>query len=411
MAGAAIEPDGEEALCAAVAGAAARGGRLIVEGAGSKRGLGRPVCGRRLRCARLSGITLYQPEELVLSARAGTPISEICAALRARGQMLGFEPPDLGPVFGGAARRDTLGGVIACNLSGPRRMAAGAARDHLLGFEAVSGRGEFFKSGGRVVKNVTGYDVSKLMAGSYGTLGVLTRITVKVAPAPEAVETIVIPAAGAAEGLALLGESARLAYGASGVGLIPAAVAAQANWLPEGGRGGCVVIRFEGLAAAIAEQAGAVAAHYQAQGAARMKEPEAVCALWKAVRDVAPFAAGAGGAVLWRLSLPRGSGPQTAAELAGRISGARYYLDWGGALGWLQTPLGDGDDPAHESVVRRQTAAAGGTALLMRAPEAVRRAVEVFPALEAGGQALRRRIKQAFDPRACLNRGLMFADL
>ena len=140
----------------------------------------------------LSGVTLYEPEELVLSAKAGTPLAEIETLLAAHNQELAFEPMDYGPLLGGAAGRGTIGGVLAANLSGPRRIKAGAARDHFLGFTAVSGRGETFKSGGRVVKNVTGYDLCKLMAGSWGTLAVMTDVTVKVLPRAETEQTLLV---------------------------------------------------------------------------------------------------------------------------------------------------------------------------------------------------------------------------
>src|SRR5215470_15394728 len=186
----------------AVQWALANGKALEVVGGGSKRAIGRPVqTDLTLDLSALSGVTLYEPEELVLTAKAGTPLAEIEALVAARQQMLAFEPPDYGGVLGAARGRATLGGVLAANFSGPRRMKAGAARDHFLGFSAVSGRGEAFKSGGRVVKNVTGYDLCKLMAGSWGTLAVMTEATIKVLPAPETEETLVIldldaPAAG-----------------------------------------------------------------------------------------------------------------------------------------------------------------------------------------------------------------------
>src|SRR6266513_640218 len=156
---------------------------------GSKRGLGRPLqLPRYFDLSGITGIRDYQPSELVLTAAAATPIEEIERALAAAGQMLPFEPPDWGALLGlstSAARRRTLGGVLACNLTGPRRIKAGAARDHFLGFRGVSGRGEVFKAGGKVVKNVTGYDLCKLIAGSYGTLAALEEVTVKVLPRPE----------------------------------------------------------------------------------------------------------------------------------------------------------------------------------------------------------------------------------
>src|SRR5262245_59921227 len=177
----------------AVQWALANGKALEVVGGGSKRAIGRPAqTDLTLDLSSVSGVTMYEPEELVLTAKAGTPLAEIEAVVAARQQMLAFEPPDYAGVLGRRRGGATLGGVLATNFSGPRRIRAGAARDHFLGFSAVSGRGETFKSGGRVVKNVTGYDLCKLMAGSWGTLAVMTEATIKVLPRPETEETLVL---------------------------------------------------------------------------------------------------------------------------------------------------------------------------------------------------------------------------
>src|SRR5437879_4854505 len=175
----------------AVATALAAEEPLELVGGGSKRGLGRPLqTAHTLDLSRLAGIRDYAPSELVLTAGAATPLAEIERVLAENGQMLAFEPPRWCGLLGVEEASPTLGGVLACNLSGPRRIKAGAARDHFLGFRAVSGRAEIFKAGGKVVKNVTGYDLSKLMAGSYGTLAALEEVTVKVLPRPEAVATV-----------------------------------------------------------------------------------------------------------------------------------------------------------------------------------------------------------------------------
>ena len=169
---------------------------LEIIGSGTKRGFGRPmgegnrVVGHMLDLSALSGITLYEPEELVLTAMAGTPVAEIEAAVAEKNQLLAFEPPELSKLYGGQG--GTLGGLVSANLAGPRRIKAGAARDHVLGIDGVSGRGEAFKAGGRVVKNVTGYDLCKIVSGAFGTLAALTEITIKVLPAPEETRTLVL---------------------------------------------------------------------------------------------------------------------------------------------------------------------------------------------------------------------------
>src|SRR6516162_3536052 len=187
---------------------------------GSKRGLGRPLqLPRTLDLSHLAGIRDYQPSELVLTAAAATPLEEIDAALAQTRQMLAFEPPDWGSLLGlpaSAASRRTLGGALVCNLSGPRRIKAGAARDHFLGFRGVSGRGEVFKAGGKVVKNVTGYDLCKLMAGSYGTLAALEEVTIKVLPRPETVSTILLCGLDAAAAVRRLGRALASPHEVSG---------------------------------------------------------------------------------------------------------------------------------------------------------------------------------------------------
>ncbi|MBC8130504.1 MAG: FAD-binding protein, partial [Rhizobiaceae bacterium] len=188
-----LHPRTPEEVREIVAAGISEGSPLAIEGAGSKRGIGRPVqAAHTLSLEHMTGVTLYEPDELVLSAKAGTPIAEIERLVDEANQRLEFEPIDYGPLHGLPAGQGTLGGVVACNLSGPRRLKQGAARDHVLGVTAVSGRAEIFKSGGRVVKNVTGYDLSKGLTGSYGTLAVMTDITIKVLPKSETEATLVV---------------------------------------------------------------------------------------------------------------------------------------------------------------------------------------------------------------------------
>ena len=209
----------------AVQWALGAGKALEIVGQGTKRAIGRPAqSDLTLDLSGLSGVTLYEPEELVLSARAGTPLAEIEALVASTGQQLAFEPMDYGPLLGGAAGRGTIGGVLAANLSGPRRIKAGAARDHFLGFSAVSGRGETFKSGGRVVKNVTGYDLCKLMAGSWGTLAAMTEVTIKVLPQPETESTVIVRGLDDEAAMRAMTAAMGLPCDVSGAAHLPAAV-------------------------------------------------------------------------------------------------------------------------------------------------------------------------------------------
>ena len=223
-------PADEAALAAAIAAAAATGEPLAIAGHGTKRAMLRPVqAARGLSTANLRGITLYSPKELVLRARAGTPLPEIEAAVAAQGQHLIAEPPDLSALFG-TSLPATLGGMVAANLSGPRRVAWGAMRDHVLGLRAVNGIGEVIRSGGRVLKNVTGLDLCKLLTGSHGTLAVITEITLKVLPAPEAMGTVVLPGLDAAAGVAALSAALGSPYSVSAATWLPAEAAARVGF-------------------------------------------------------------------------------------------------------------------------------------------------------------------------------------
>ena len=290
--------------------AAAEESPLEILGHGSKRGIGRPLqTEHTLDLSKLTGVTLYEPAELVLSAKAGTPLAEIEKLLAENGQQLAFEPMDYGPLLGGEPGRGTIGGVLAANLSGPRRLKAGAARDHILGINAVSGRGEAFKSGGRVVKNVTGYDLSKLMANSWGTLAVFTDVTFKVLPAAETEVTLAIRGlldddAAAAMALAL-GSSAEVSSAAHLPERIAARVAGGAL-----GSDAATLLRVEGF-----WSVGRLS-HRRAENAARQAPAplqeiagEASHAVWRDVRDCVPFADGSEKPV-WRVSMAPSQGHQ-----------------------------------------------------------------------------------------------------
>ena len=234
------------------------GKTLEVVGAGSKRALGRPSqSDLTLDLSGLAGVTLYEPEELVLSARAGTPLAEIEALVASKGQQLAFEPMDYGPLLWGRKGAGTLGGALAANLSGPRRIKAGAARDHFLGVSAVSGRGETFKSGGRVVKNVTGYDLCKLLAGSFGTLAVMTDVTIKTLPRSQTEETVLVFGLDDAEASKAMVAAMGSACEVSGAAHLPGATAALSG-VVAGGRS-VTAFRLEGVAPSVAHRKRALA--------------------------------------------------------------------------------------------------------------------------------------------------------
>ena len=390
----------------AVAWAAAEKRPLAVLAGGSKRAIGRPEQAEiTLDVSGLTGITLYEPEELVLSARAGTPLAEIEAALAEKGQELAFEPGDLGPLFGGEPGKATIGGVIAANLSGPRRIKAGAARDHFLGLTAVSGRGETFKSGGRVVKNVTGYDLAKGLAGSWGTLAVMTDVTLKVLPAAETAASVILTGLDADAAAKAMSAAMGSACDVSGAAHLPAEVAARsAVETVRGGGRSLTVLRLEGFGPSVASRVEKLKQVLRPFGAAGQFGADDTRRLWHEVRDVNYFTADPK-RPLWRLSVPPLEGGKVAARILEQADG-QCLFDWAGGLVWLElAPSAD----ACEPVVRGALSETTGHATLIRAEPAVRAAVPVFQPQPASLAALTRRLKESFDPAGILNPGRMYA--
>jgi glycolate oxidase FAD binding subunit len=393
----------------AVQWALGEGKALEVVGHGSKRAIGRPAqTDLALDLSGLSGVMLYEPQELVLSAKAGTPLVEIEALVASKGQMLAFEPINYGPLLAGVPERGTIGAALAANLSGPRRVKAGAARDHFLGFSAVSGRGETFKSGGRVVKNVTGYDLCKLMAGSWGTLAAMTEVTVKVLPQPETETTVIVSGLDDSAAVRAMTAAMGLPCEVSGAAHLPAAAAAR---IPTGeitGTGRALtVLRLEGVEPSVAHRKVMLQAALKGFGDVGSCSGIVSRDLWRGIRDVIPFAASRTGSdrPLWRVS----TAPSKGAELGRTIAAgaeAEVIYDWAGGLLWVL--LAAGDD-VGAALVRRAVKAYGGHATLIRAPMAARAALDVFATQDAGMAGLTKRVKDSFDPKAILNPGRMWA--
>ena len=400
-----FRPKDRRELASLLAWAAGEGEALEVIAGGTKRGLGRPVeTPHVLDVASLTGIEAYEPEELVLTARPGTPLLEIERMLAGAQQMLAFEPGDWAPLLGGPAGRQTLGGMLACNLAGPRRIKQGAARDHLLGFHAVSGRGEAFKAGGRVVKNVTGYDLSKLMAGSYGTLAVLTEVTLKVLPKPEATRTLVLWALDDERAVATMTQALNSPHEVSGAAHVPSESVASAL---AGASQGATLIRLEGPKPSVEARAAALREELRDFGAAEVLVDESAVTPWRALADIKPLAAEQE-RVVWRLSVAPHSGPTVAAAIT-RALDARIVFDWGGGLLWCAVAEAAAD--CGSEIVRAAAKSAGGHATLIRASAELRRRVDVFEPQPAPLAALSRRIKESFDPKHILNPGRMVRDL
>ncbi len=361
-------------------------------GAGTKRAIGRPTnVEYLLDLSKLAGIHEYEPNELVLTCGAGTPLWTIESALESNNQQLAFEPMDYGPLLGGPAARGTIGGVLSANLSGPRRFKAGAARDHFLGVQAVSGRGEIFKGGGKVVKNVTGYDMCKLLAGSWGTLALMSEVTIKVLPAPEDTQTLVLHGQNVADAVAAMTLAAQSPHEVSG-----------AAWLPESGE---TLLRIEGFPESVKARLAAMQALLAGlPGEQSILDAADSQARWQMVRDVEPLQATQEWPV-WRISLPPASAPEVWQALMASV-GVAGYLDWAGGLLWFAVDPGLADGGA--GTIRGVLATnGGGHATLIRGAAGLRSGVAVFPPMSAGLEALQGRIKGNFDPNGILNRGRM----
>ena len=391
-------PTSIDELREAIAGALVAEEPVELVAGGTKRGVGRPLqTPHVVDLTRLSGIRDYAPSELVLTAGAATPLTAIDRALNAAGQMLAFEPPDWRGLLGVIHGSPTLGGIIACNLSGPRRVKAGAARDHFLGFQAVSGRGEVFKAGGRVVKNVTGYDLPKLMAGSYGTLSALAEVTVKVLPRPEAAATVLVCGVAPDDAVDVMAAALGSPHEVSAAAYLPAGTPRRASLPAEG----LAAVRVEGPLPSVAYRREALIRELTPWGERTTLGDAATAALWRDIADVAPLARLSDRAV-WRLSVAPSRGADVAQTVA-RAMDAVWFLDWGGGLVWLAV-VEPGDGGA--AVIRRAIAGAGH-ATLVRGSPGLRAAVPVFEPQPAPLAALSRRVKEGFDPRHILNPGRM----
>jgi glycolate oxidase FAD binding subunit len=355
------------------------GSSFVVEGMGSKRRFGRDVQAKSiLSLARFAGVEIYEPEELILEAGAATPLADIQKLLAQRQQMLAFDPPDHSHLWGSISS-GSLGGVLAAGLAGSRRIKAGSARDHVLGVRGVTGRGEIFKAGARVVKNVTGYDMPKLMAGSFGTLAALTSVTFKVLPAPETEETLFIPKLSDATAIAVMSEAMQSQAEISAAGHVP-------------GEGS--YLRFEGIGISVAARRDRFVSRLE--HTCEILNAAASASVWARIRDCKVFVPPTTHA-LWRISVAPSEGAKVAASISQRVD-AKYFFDWAGGLLWMSVPM---DTPVRQLIYQ-------GHATLYAAPAEHPRDGAVFQPQAPALAALTARIKAALDPAAKLNPGRMY---
>jgi glycolate oxidase FAD binding subunit len=379
---------------------------LEIIGHGSKRQIGQPIATNALLdLSALNAVSAYEPNELIITVQAGAPLADVQSLIDSKNQHFAFEPIDTSVLLG-VSGNGTIGGMIGAGLAGPRRIKAGGARDHLLGAHAVSGFGDSFKTGGRVVKNVTGYDLCKLLTGSWGTLAVMTEVTLKVMPKPESERTLMLRGLDDLTANRAMTAALGSPFDVSGAAHLPnSAFRPAGGALAELGSQGQAVtlIRLEGIAASVADRAGSLSKALAPFGAVELLQDAASVAVWRAIRDIEPFAArGSLGAwPVWRIVCPPAAGGALGQALA-RDTGGDVIYDWGGGLIWAALPP---KPDAQASLVRQRVEAAGGHAMLIRASELVRSNVDVFHPQPGGLALLSERVRNSFDPKTILNRG------
>ncbi len=382
-----LQPRDERDICDAVADAAASGRKLEIVGGGSKRGIGNPERETSLlSTANLARVIDYDPAELVLTVEPGARLNDIEELLAKQNQMLAFEPYDFAGVAGGESGCSTIGGVVGAGLAGSRRLSAGGVRDHLLGFSAVNGRAEVFKAGGKVVKNVTGYDLSKLMAGSWGQLAVLTEMTLKVMPKPAVTATLVLRGLAPETAVSVMASAMRSQAEVGAASYAPA----------RDNQPSLTAVRVEGFGPSVKARAQMLVALLCDVGPVERLAAAEAEPCWRRVRDATLLGDTSTRPVLWRICIPPSQG---AAVLSGLMAlGGVALLDWAGGLVWARTPAS-----STPTVVRKLAEEMGGHAMLVDAPDDVRRATPALHPEAPGVTALSRKVREAFDPASILD--------
>ncbi len=387
-------PKDEAAAVALVQDLRARKATVNLAGQGTKAKIGRPAQDELTLSARaMSGVTLYEPAEMMIRALPCTPVKELEATLASKGQRLPFEPMDY-RVLLGSDGEPTVGGMVAANISGPRRIMVGACRDSLIGVRIVTGRGEAIASGGRVMKNVTGLDLVKLAAGSWGTLGLLTELTFKVLPVTETSATLMIHGLSPAQAVDAMARALGSPFEVNGAAHLPASIDRVAKTL----------LRVEGFVPSVNYRIDSLRKLLTGFGSIDLVAEEASEALWQNVRDARFLAAGDD--CIWRISVAPSKAPLLLEELGALPQ--RWFMDWGGGLLWIATKA---QADAGADLMRQATRKLKAHATLIRAPQSIRAHVDVFEPPLPSVRVMSEGIKNAFDPDRLFNTGRMIAGL
>ncbi|MCP4185762.1 MAG: glycolate oxidase subunit GlcE [Hyphomicrobiales bacterium] len=386
-----IEPECEIELAEFVRGAVASKSKLRIVGGGSKQALGNSVTGKHVSTSKLHGIVLYEPASLTIVADAGTPLEELEDELSGNGQHLPFEPSDYRNLLGSSGE-PTIGAVVACGISGPRRIQTGSCRDSLIGVRFINGDGDVIKSGGRVMKNVTGYDLVKLLAGSYGTLGIITQVSFKLLPAPEKTATVILYDMDDNQAVGAMSKALGSPFDLSG-----------AAHMPKGKNQSMTLIRLEGFEKSVDYRAQKLAESLSHFGEVEIEsDSEIAKKRWKQINNIEAFANRPG--AVWRLSLKPGDSP----GVINAISQSReieVLYDWGGGLVWLLTPI---IDNCGEKIIRNCVNQVGGHSTLIRAPKENFTGNAFHPQSDIV-EKISTNLRLQFDPHSILNSGKMSA--
>jgi glycolate oxidase FAD binding subunit len=387
-------PKDEADAVAIVQDLRARKTPVTLAGQGTKAKIGRPAQDALTLSARaMSGVTLYEPAEMMIRALPGTPVKELEATLATKGQRLPFEPMDY-RILLGSDGEPTVGGMVAANISGPRRIMVGACRDSLIGVRIVTGRGEAIASGGRVMKNVTGLDLVKLAAGSWGTLGLLTELTFKVLPVTETSATLMIHGLSPTQAVDAMARALGSPFEVNGAAHLPASIDRVAKTL----------LRVEGFAPSVNYRIDSLRKLLSGFGSIDLVAEDASETLWQNVRDARFLAAGDD--CIWRVSVAPSKAPLLLEELGALPQ--RWFMDWGGGLLWIATKA---QADAGADLLRQATRKLKAHATLIRAPQSIRAHVDVFEPPLPSVRVISEGIKNAFDPDRLFNAGRMIAGL